>query len=190
MVRIQISLSEMTITTTRMLQTSYSIQEGISKQEFVDGLCLRYRWSISHIPNLCVCSAKYCIDHVLTCKKGGCVHELWCSHRYRSKAGSVTEEVLQTIDFSISEYFKFKIVSTFSKYWMNEVVKKQYKSSIYARERETNRETLSLQEISWKQKIPWKNYVIESEIAKHWNWFLGNTSQVSQNVFWKNVTNI
>ena len=63
----------MKITTTRMLQTSYIIQEGINKQEFVDGISLRYRWSISHFSNLCVYSAKYYIDDVLTCKKGGYV---------------------------------------------------------------------------------------------------------------------
>ena len=45
----------------------------LNKQEFRDGVCLRYGWSIPNTPNFCQCGEENNIDHTLSCKKGGYV---------------------------------------------------------------------------------------------------------------------
>ena len=46
---------------------------ALNKQEFRDGICLRYGWKIVNIPNFCSCGKRNSIDHILVCKKGGYV---------------------------------------------------------------------------------------------------------------------
>ena len=43
----------------------------LNKEEFRDGVRLRYGWQIPNVPALCVCEKKNSIDHTLTCKHGG-----------------------------------------------------------------------------------------------------------------------
>ena len=43
----------------------------LNKQEFRDGLCLRYGWRIPNTPSFCGCGVKNSVDHTLNCKLGG-----------------------------------------------------------------------------------------------------------------------
>ena len=45
----------------------------LNRQEFRDGINLRYGWSIEKIPAFCACGKRNDVDHTLTCKKGGYV---------------------------------------------------------------------------------------------------------------------
>lgn len=45
----------------------------LNKQEFRDGLCLRYGWKIPNTPYLCACGEKNDVNHALICKSGGYV---------------------------------------------------------------------------------------------------------------------
>ena len=45
----------------------------LNKQEFRDGLCLRYGWKIPNTPSFCACKTKNSVDHTLNCKRGGYV---------------------------------------------------------------------------------------------------------------------
>ena len=46
---------------------------AINKQEFMDAVCLRYRWKISDMPAHCAYGARNSIEHVMICKRGGYV---------------------------------------------------------------------------------------------------------------------
>ena len=45
----------------------------LNKQEFRDGICLRYGWRIPNTPSYCGCGTKNSVDHTLNCKLGGYV---------------------------------------------------------------------------------------------------------------------
>ena len=45
----------------------------LNKQEFKDGICLRYGWEIPNTPQFCGCGQRNSVDHTLICKKGGYV---------------------------------------------------------------------------------------------------------------------
>jgi len=45
----------------------------LNKQQFWDSIRLRYNWNIPGLPTSCACSAKFDIQHALSCKKGGFV---------------------------------------------------------------------------------------------------------------------
>ena len=46
----------------------------LNKQEFRDGICLRYGWKIPNTPSFCRCKMKNSHDHTLNCKLGGYVN--------------------------------------------------------------------------------------------------------------------
>ena len=46
----------------------------INKQEFRDGVALRYGWSVPEMPDYCACGKKNSVDHAMICKRGGYVH--------------------------------------------------------------------------------------------------------------------
>ena len=52
----------------------HSLGYDLNKQEFRDGICLRYSWRIPNTPSFCGCGDKNSIDHTLNCKLGGYVH--------------------------------------------------------------------------------------------------------------------
>ena len=43
----------------------------LNKQEFRDGIYLRYGWDIPNTPFHCACGAKNSVDHTFICKHGG-----------------------------------------------------------------------------------------------------------------------
>ena len=43
----------------------------LHKGAFRDALCLRYNWSLPHLPTSCVCGAGLTVEHALTCPTGG-----------------------------------------------------------------------------------------------------------------------
>ena len=53
--------------------TTLPLEEGYSltKQLFCDLIRIRYGWELSRIPETCECSAKFNLQHALSCKKGG-----------------------------------------------------------------------------------------------------------------------
>jgi len=44
---------------------------ALHKGAFSDALCLRYGWRPPHLPSLCVCGAKFTVQHSLNCPRGG-----------------------------------------------------------------------------------------------------------------------
>ena len=50
-----------------------SLGYSLNKQEFRDGVCLRYGWKIAKSPSYCQCGKENDIDHALNCKSGGYV---------------------------------------------------------------------------------------------------------------------
>ena len=50
-----------------------SLGYSLNKQEFRDGICLRYGWNIPNTPSYCQCGKENNIDHTLNCKSGGYV---------------------------------------------------------------------------------------------------------------------
>ena len=44
---------------------------ALHKGAFRDALCLRYGWRPPHLPSLCVCGAKFTVEHSLNCPRGG-----------------------------------------------------------------------------------------------------------------------
>lgn len=54
--------------------TSLPIKEhgfSLHKGAFVDALALRYGWPISKAPTSCECGARFAVDHLLSCPRGG-----------------------------------------------------------------------------------------------------------------------
>ena len=47
----------------------------LSKEEFVDAICLRYDFGLKDVPMLCVCGDAYSIGHSLTCSRDG--YTIW-----------------------------------------------------------------------------------------------------------------
>ena len=43
----------------------------LHKGAFWDALCLRYNWTLPHLPTSCVCGAGLTVEHALTCPTGG-----------------------------------------------------------------------------------------------------------------------
>ena len=43
----------------------------LHKGAFRDGLCLRYGWEPPHLPEACICGAKFNVDHAFNCPCGG-----------------------------------------------------------------------------------------------------------------------
>ena len=43
----------------------------LHKGAFLDALCLRYNWTLPHLPTSCVCGAGLTVEHALTCPTGG-----------------------------------------------------------------------------------------------------------------------
>jgi len=43
----------------------------LNKSEFCDVICLRYRWSLSNLPQQCNCGTVFSVDHAMTCHLGG-----------------------------------------------------------------------------------------------------------------------
>ena len=41
------------------------------KGDFHDAVCLRYEWSLPHLPMECICGASFTVDHAFTCPHGG-----------------------------------------------------------------------------------------------------------------------
>ena len=46
---------------------------NLNKMEFGNAIKLRYDWPIDDIPRTCVCREAFSVDHVMICKRGGCV---------------------------------------------------------------------------------------------------------------------
>ena len=45
----------------------------MKKQQFWDGISVRYGWPLSNLPTTCAFSSKYDFQHSMSCKKGGLV---------------------------------------------------------------------------------------------------------------------
>ena len=44
---------------------------SLHKGDFRDAVCLRYGWSLPHLPTECTCGASFTVDHAFTCPHGG-----------------------------------------------------------------------------------------------------------------------
>ena len=47
----------------------------LNKREFKDVIHLRYDWEITGTPTVCVCGARFSVDHAMICKRGGFIIE-------------------------------------------------------------------------------------------------------------------
>ena len=48
---------------------------AMSKRQFQDAICLRYRWQLRYLPTACGCGKPFSIDHAMSCIKGGFIHQ-------------------------------------------------------------------------------------------------------------------
>ena len=48
----------------------------LNKEEFSDALRLRYNFDLTNIPSSCPCGERFSIEHALSCKKGGLLHNV------------------------------------------------------------------------------------------------------------------
>ncbi|CAH3148544.1 unnamed protein product [Porites evermanni] len=53
--------------------TSKDMDFDLNKQEFRDGVRLRYDWPIPDNPSVCVCGSMFTVDHAMICQRGGLV---------------------------------------------------------------------------------------------------------------------
>ena len=67
----------------------------LNKEEFRDGLRLRYGWQIPGIPTYCICGMKNTIDHTLTCKHGG--HLIFRHNRVRDTNAEFLREICHDV---------------------------------------------------------------------------------------------
>ena len=44
---------------------------NLNKEQFADGLCLRYNQRVKNLPAMCPCGHVFNVQHALNCKKGG-----------------------------------------------------------------------------------------------------------------------
>ena len=44
---------------------------SLHKGDFHDAVCLRYGWSLPHLPMECICGASFTVNHAFTCPHGG-----------------------------------------------------------------------------------------------------------------------
>ena len=68
---------------------------ALTKQEFIDAICLRYRWDLKRLPIKCPCGKTYSVDHALTCQKGGFVIQR--HDRIRNLFGKLLSEVKKDV---------------------------------------------------------------------------------------------
>lgn len=69
--RYKLSHTLNTVTLLALLQTTVN-RLSLSPEEFRDGISLRYSWVFDALPKCCDgCRAKFNVEHVLTCKRGG-----------------------------------------------------------------------------------------------------------------------
>ena len=47
----------------------------LNKEEFRDALRLRYNRKLEDLPSMCPCGSSFTVNHALSCKKGGYIHE-------------------------------------------------------------------------------------------------------------------
>ena len=43
----------------------------LNKQEFFDGIFMRYTWEMKNLPSNCACNARFSLEHALSCLFGG-----------------------------------------------------------------------------------------------------------------------
>ena len=67
----------------------------LNKQEFRDGVCLRYGWRIPNTPSYCQCKKKNDIDHALSCPNGG--YTIMRHNALRDLEAELMEEVCKNV---------------------------------------------------------------------------------------------
>ena len=67
----------------------------LNKEEFRDGIRLRYGWQIPNVPALCICGMKNSVDHTLTCKNGG--HLIFRHNKIRDLNAEFMREVCHDV---------------------------------------------------------------------------------------------
>ena len=72
-----------------------SLGFSLTKQEFVDAVCLRYGWRVPNTPSHCQCGQKNDIDHALSCRKGGYV--IMRHNRIRNLEAELMREVCNDV---------------------------------------------------------------------------------------------
>ena len=68
---------------------------SLNKREFRDAISLRYGWKISDTPKHCACGKPNCIEHTLTCPKGGYVNMR--HNAVRNTEASLMKEVCKDV---------------------------------------------------------------------------------------------
>ena len=105
------------------------------------------------------------------------------------KREEMCQNFLETIESSVKQHFKQKSVCIYSKPWMNKSIKKaittfRRKKRIYVK---YNNPSTEEDFIEAKNDL---HNLIETAIQNHWKDFQNETSQLPQQKFWKQITNL
>ena len=68
---------------------------ALSKGEFHDALCLRFKWQPVNLPQTCVCGKPFCVEHALTCPCG--VFPSISHNEVRDLTASLSSEVCSDV---------------------------------------------------------------------------------------------
>ena len=74
---------------------------SLHKGDFCDAVCLRYGWSLPHLPMECICGALFTVDHAFTCPHGG--YPTLCHNEIRDITAQLMSEVCPNV--AMSQFF-------------------------------------------------------------------------------------
>ena len=68
---------------------------SLHKGDFHDAVCLRYGWSLPHLPTECICGASFTVDHAFTCPHGS--YPTLCHNEIRDITAQLMSEVCPNV---------------------------------------------------------------------------------------------
>ena len=78
---------------------AYPLKEygfDLNKQQFWDGISIRYDWPLNNLPTTCACGLKYDFQHSVSCKKRGLVSIL--HNDIRDLTANISREVYNDVE--------------------------------------------------------------------------------------------
>ena len=104
------------------------------------------------------------------------------------KREDMCRNFVEEIELSVKSHFKQKSICKYSKPWMNSSIKKAIKNFRRAKRISTKRDNPTTKEEFLKAQSHLQN-LIQCEVQNHWSNFQNETASLSQQNFWKKITN-